>query len=71
MAVNLQINFDQLKALIAQLDFDEKAKLAEYLDEQTLFSEWRKIKEKSKDIPLTFEEITAEVEAVRKERYGK
>ncbi|HEQ71584.1 MAG TPA: hypothetical protein ENN69_03765 [Spirochaetia bacterium] len=71
MSAILQINFEQLKALISQLDFEEKVKLAEFLDDETLFAEWKKIKEEKKDVPLSMDEITAEVEAVRRERNKK
>ena len=71
MSVNLKIDldFNQVKNIIDQLPFDEQEKLAEYLDDKTLFAQWRRVKEELKDIPVTFEEITEEVEAVREKMY--
>ncbi len=71
MSVNLKIDldFNQVKNIIDQLPFDEQEKLAEYLDDKTLFAQWSRVKEELKDIPVTFEEITEEVEAVREKMY--
>lgn len=69
MSVKLSLDYEQIKKLIDQLAFEEKSRLAQYLDDQTLFSEIRGIQKDLKDEPITLDEITSEVEAVREERY--
>lgn len=69
MAVKLQLDFNQVKDLVEQLSFEEKEKLARYLDDKTLLLKLRRIQESKKDIPLTLEEITEEVELVREEMF--
>jgi hypothetical protein len=69
MAANLQLDFTQIKNLVDQLDFEDKERLARYLDDQTLFLKLAEFRKRMRDIPLTLDEITAEVEAVREERY--
>lgn len=73
MSATLQLNLDynQVKKLIDQLDIKEKEKLAEYLDDEILFKQLRDFQSKMKDIPLTLDDITKEVEVVRGERYKK
>ncbi len=73
MAATLQLNlnYDQVKKLIDQLDIKEKEKLAKYLDDEILFKQLREFQKEMKDIPLTLDDITREVEAVRSERYKR
>jgi hypothetical protein len=40
--------------------------LTRYLDDQTLFEQMRRVQRELKSAPITMEEITAEVKAVRK-----
>ena len=70
MSVSLELDFKQVKKLVDQLNEQEKERLAEYLDDETLFKQWRKVKEELQDIPLTLEDITKEVKAVRAQRRG-
>jgi hypothetical protein len=65
MSVSLNLDYEQLKTLVDQLSRGEKEQLAEYLDEQTLYQRFRKVRDSLRDIPVTIEEITEEVEAVR------
>jgi len=69
MSVSLNLDFEQIKALVAQLPTDEKEQLAEYLDEETLFQRFEKARASLRDVPITMEQITSEVEAVREEFY--
>jgi hypothetical protein len=69
MSASLKLEYEQIRQLIDQLNFDEKEKLARYLDDQTLFLKLRKFQKLKKGIPLTFEDITEEVDAVREEMY--
>jgi len=50
---------------------EKKQALARYLDDQTLFDEMRRVQRELKDAPITMEEITAEVKAVRKARAAR
>ncbi len=65
----LQLTYNQVKALVEQLGTDEKAQLARYLDSQTLQGEFLKFRDEMEDVPLSMDEITTEVEAVREKRY--
>jgi hypothetical protein len=65
------INFDlnQIKSLILQLGTEEKIELAKYLDKLTLKNRFEKFFSSLKEIPLTFDDITREVESVREEQH--
>ena len=69
MSISLQLSYDQIKNLIDQLNMEEKERLAEYLDNQTLKRRFNKFVDSKKDIPVTQDEIAMEVEEVRQERY--
>lgn len=69
MGVSLNLDFEQIKALVAQLPSGEKEQLSEYLDEETLFQRFEKTRASLRDVPITMEQITAEVERVREELY--
>ena len=69
MSISLQLSYDQIKNLIDQLNMEEKERLAEYLDTQTLKRRFNKFLDSKKDIPVTPDEIAMEVEKVRQERY--
>lgn len=68
MTVQLDLNYAQVRTLVDRLPKKEKETLARYLDEQTLFAEMRQVQRELKNAPITMEEITAEVKAVRKAR---
>ncbi len=65
------INFDleQIKSLILQFSTEEKIELARYMDSLTLRNRFEKFFNSFKEIPISFNDITAEVEAVREERH--
>ena len=71
MTVQLDLDFIQVKKLVDRLPKKEKETLARYLDDQTLFEEMRQVQRELKDTPITLEEITAEVKAVRKTRAAR
>jgi uncharacterized protein with von Willebrand factor type A (vWA) domain len=71
MTVQLDLDFEQVKKLIDRLPKREKEALARYLDEQTLFEEMRRVQRELKDTPITVDEITAEVKAVRNTRAAR
>lgn len=65
------INFDleQIKSLIMQFSPEEKIELAKYMDKLTLRNRFEKLFSSFNEIPLSFDDITAEVEAVREEQH--
>lgn len=69
MSVSLNLDFEQVKALVEQLSTEEAAELAEYLRRKAALDRLERFQEEHTDIPLTEEEIAEEVEAVRRERY--
>ena len=71
MSATLQLNYNQIKNLVDQLDTNDKEKLAEYLDDETLFKQLKEFQEQNEGISLSLEEITKEVEAVRSEKHKK
>lgn len=62
----------QLKALVKQCGIEEKIELVRVLEEDTLKIRFKRLLEELKTdaADLTFEEITAETEAVRQEQYN-
>ena len=71
MTVQLDLDFTQVKKLVDGLPQKEKETLARHLDDQTLFEELRRVQRELKSAPLSTEEITAEVKAVRKARAAR
>jgi len=69
MQNTIKINTNQIKTLINKLSTKEKLDLARYLDNLTLKERWKNFLSNKKDIPVSFEEITKEVEKVRTKRY--
>jgi len=69
MPATIKLNIDQVKELIDQFDEREREEIAKYLDRITLKDRYEKFLSRKKDVPLTYEEITEEVEKVRSQRY--
>lgn len=69
MSTTQDIDFDQLKSMIDQFDLDKKIELIEILERETFDTRFKKLLAKLKTNEIDLEEITAEVEAVRAERY--
>jgi hypothetical protein len=63
----INLNYDQIKQIIDQLDVKEK--LAIYLDDEILQKQIKEFQNEMKKTPITFDDITKEVEFVRKQRY--
>ena len=61
--VQLDLSFDQIKRLVDRLPRREKAELVRYLDDQTLFTEMRRVRRELKSLPITRTELDAEVNA--------
>ncbi|MBF0231283.1 MAG: hypothetical protein HQK63_17095 [Desulfamplus sp.] len=69
MNFSLSIDFNQLKSLITQCGIEEKVERIRILEKDTFPLRFNHLLNKIRSNELTLEEITAEVEAVRKKRY--
>jgi len=69
MNLNLAIDFNQLKSLIAQCGVDEKTEIVQMLEKDTFPLRFHRLMNKIRRTDVSLEEITAEVEAVREKRY--
>ena len=69
MPATIKMDIEQVKGLISQFSTKEKEDLARYLDSLTLKKRFKKLLSAKKDIPVSYEEITKEVEKVRATRY--
>lgn len=70
MSTNSSIKFDQLKDQITRFNIDDKIELIRILEKDTFPVRFRNLLDKFKTSDLSIEEITAEVEIVRKQRYN-
>lgn len=68
MPATIKVDVNQVKGLISQFSIKEKEDLARYLDSMTLKKRFKKLLSAKKGIPLSYEEITKEVEKVRAAR---
>lgn len=66
---NLRLNKIQVIGLINQLDIEDKIELINDLKESTYLKRFKKLLSELKTNELTIEEISKEVETVRKKRY--
>jgi hypothetical protein len=69
MPATIKMDVNQVKSLISQFSNKEQEDLARYLDSLTLKKRFKKLLSSKKDIPISYEEITKEVEKVRTARY--
>ena len=69
MTATIKMDLEQVKGLISQFSIKEKEDLARYLDSLTLKNRFKRLLSAKKDIPISYEEITKEVEKVRAARY--
>ncbi|WP_455638493.1 type II toxin-antitoxin system VapB15 family antitoxin [Parabacteroides sp.] len=69
-AFNIELSYNQILDLVRQLPVREKKKLTEELFRESVSSELSYFLNKFKTDDLTDEDILAEVEAVRSERYS-
>ena len=69
MNLNLAIDFNQLKSLIAQCGVEEKTEIVQMLEKDTFSLRFHHLMNKIRRTDVSLEEITAEVEAVREKRY--
>jgi hypothetical protein len=69
MPATIKMDVNQVKGLISQFSVKEKEDLARYLDSLTLKKRFKRLLSAKKDIPVSYDEITKEVEKVRAARY--
>lgn len=69
MPATIKMDIEQVKGLISQFSIKEKEDLARYLDSLTLKKRFKRFLSAKQDIPISYEEITKEVEKVRAARY--
>ena len=69
MPATIKMDVNQVKGLISQFSVKEKEDLARYLDSLTLKKRFKRLLSAKKDIPISYKEITKEVEKVRAARY--
>lgn len=69
MPVTINFDLEQIKSLILQFSPEEKIELSKYMDKLTLKNRFEKFFDSFKEIPLSFDDITTEVETVREERH--
>jgi len=71
MSVSLNLDYKQVKALVDQLPLEEKEQIEKALRRELALTRLERLQQELKGVPLTDEEIDAEVEAVRQERYER
>jgi hypothetical protein len=69
MPAMIKMDVNQVKGLISQFSTKEKEDLARYLDSLTLKKRFKKLLSAKQDIPISYDDITKEVENVRTARY--
>lgn len=68
-AVNIELNKSQFFKIIEQLDDNDKFELYNELKKSLFLKRFNRLLESTQTDELTIDEITAEVESVRKKRY--
>ena len=66
---NIELNKSQIFSLIGQLNEDDKIELINNLQESTFIKRFEKLLDSLKTNDLTLDDITKEVESIRKKRY--
>ena len=69
MSMSLAVSLEQVKSLVRQCSLDEKIELARFLDMETFETRFERLLRHFKTDDLSLEDITQEVEFVRKARY--
>ena len=71
MSVALQLDLNQLKSLISQCDPQEKLELVRQLENETFTTRLARFRSKMSKANISLDEITEEVEEVRRQRYAR
>ncbi len=69
MSISVAIDFKQLKEAIRHCDANEKMELIRLLQKETFPNRFRQLLQQLKTDELSFDDITQEMEAVRKAKY--
>ncbi len=69
MSISLAVSLEQVKSLVQQCSLEEKIELARFLDMETFETRFGRLLRDFKTDELSIEDITREVEMVRKNRY--
>ena len=73
--VTLELNNQQVEDLVEKLPLDEKIKLVQKLEKETLRQRWdeilKDIDKRLKKFPISEEDIDKEIKALRREKYAK
>ncbi len=71
MEANVNLSFPQILELIRNLPGEQKIKISQELEKETIESKLTELLSTFQTDSLSMKEITAEVEQVRKDRYDK
>ena len=69
MDATLTVKFSQLKSLVSQIDINKKIELIKILEEDTFPVRFKNFLKKIETNEIDMDDITREVELVRKKRY--
>jgi ribosomal protein L29 len=69
--INIELDKSQFIKIINKLDVTDKLEIFNELKKSLFLTRFNKLLESTNTNELTFDEITKEVESVRKERYEK
>ena len=68
-SINIELDKNQFFKIINQLDYDDKLELFNELKKSLFLKRFNKLLKSTQTNELSIEEITQEVESVRKQRY--
>jgi len=69
--INVKFEFNQLLMMVKQCNQNQKLMIFEELEKETFKQRFKKLMSELKNNDFTAEDITKEVELVRKKRYSK
>jgi hypothetical protein len=67
---SIPLSFDEILALVKSLTLEDKVRLEEEIEKETLLFRAKKLDEKIPENSITMEEIVNEIQAYRKSSYG-
>lgn len=69
MNISISLDFSQLKSVVSQCNLEEKLELLQLLEKETFSVRFKNFLNSVQTDDLSLEDITNEVEAVRKKNY--
>jgi hypothetical protein len=69
MNISISLDFSQLKSVVSQCNLEEKLELLQLLEKETFSVRFKNFLNSVQTDELSLEDITNEVEAVRKKNY--